>query len=113
MSEQEQQSNEEFFEILHSIVRKWQKRLQKDDIFERKVDTTKQKHFITVPGAYAFEPFHFGHTRVYMPRDLFYRLKRQQSLNILWPLALHKIGMSRFSVSAKIKTGVIFFKNYV
>ncbi|MFX0084438.1 MAG: class I tRNA ligase family protein [Candidatus Hodarchaeota archaeon] len=113
MSEQQQQSIVELFEILKSTMRKWPKGRQKDDIFERIVDTTKKKHLITVPCPYTSEPFHVGYPRAYMLRDLFCRLKRQQGLNTLWLMAFHITGMPILSVSTKIKTGVIFKKNYI
>ncbi|MHA2073272.1 MAG: leucine--tRNA ligase [Candidatus Hodarchaeales archaeon] len=103
MSEQQQQSIEEFFDLTRSIERKWQKRWKKDDIFEGKVDKNKQKYFVTVPYPYASGPLHVGHARTYTLGDLFCRLKRQQGFNTLWPMAFHITGTPILSVSAKIK----------
>lgn len=105
MSEQQHQSIEQFFEVLRSIEQKWQKKWQKDDIFEGKVDTNKQKYFVTVPYPYASGALHVGHARTYTLGDLFCRLKRQQGFNTMWPMAFHITGTPILSVSAKIKAG--------
>ena len=65
MSEQQQQTIEEFFNVLRSIERKWQIRWEKEDIFEGKIDKKKQKYFVTVPYPYASGALHVGHARTY------------------------------------------------
>ncbi|MFX0015150.1 MAG: leucine--tRNA ligase [Promethearchaeota archaeon] len=101
----EQQPVEEFFEILRSIEKKWQKRWDETDIFTGVMDQSKSKYFVTVAYPYASGALHVGHTRTYTLGDLFARYKRQQGYNMLWPMAFHITGTPVLSVSAKIEAG--------
>ncbi len=74
------------------IEKKWQKRWEKDRIFEVDPDPKQKKFFLTVPYPYPNGALHIGHSRTYTVGDLIARYKRMQGFNVLYPMASHITG---------------------
>ena len=71
------------------IEKKWQKRWEKDRVFEVDPDPKRKKFFLTVPYPYPNGALHIGHGRTYTVGDLIARYKRMQGFNVLYPMASH------------------------
>ncbi|MHA2117664.1 MAG: leucine--tRNA ligase [Candidatus Thorarchaeota archaeon] len=74
------------------IEKKWQKRWEKDRIFEVDPDPKLTKFFLTVPYPYPNGAMHIGHSRTYTVGDLLARYRRMQGFNVLYPMASHITG---------------------
>ncbi|MFH1211192.1 MAG: leucine--tRNA ligase, partial [archaeon] len=84
------------------IERGWQKRWEKDKVFEADPDKRK-KFFINFPYPYINAYLHLGHgfsaTRV----DVMARFKRMQGFNVLYPQAWHCTGTPVSAAALRIK----------
>ncbi len=87
------------------IEQKWQKRWEKDHIFEADPDPTRPKFFITVPYPYTNGALHIGHGRTYTVGDLIARYKRMRGFNVLFPMASHMTGTPILGMVERIKAG--------
>ncbi|MFX0053836.1 MAG: leucine--tRNA ligase [Candidatus Hermodarchaeota archaeon] len=83
--------------------KKWQKRWEKDRIFEVDPDPKKKKFFLTVPYPYPNGALHIGHGRTYTVGDLIARYKRMQGFNVLYPMASHITGTPILGIVDRVK----------
>ena len=87
------------------VEKKWQKRWERDRIFEADPDPKRSKFFITVPYPYTNGALHIGHGRTYTVGDLIARYKRMRGYNVLFPMASHMTGTPIVGMVERIKAG--------
>ena len=87
------------------IEKKWQKRWEKDRIFEVDPDPKRKKFFLTVPYPYPNGALHIGHGRTYTVGDLIARYKRMRGFNVLYPMASHITGTPILGMVDRVKHG--------
>ena len=87
------------------IEKKWQKRWEKDRVFEVDPDPKCKKFFLTVPYPYPNGALHIGHGRTYTVGDLISRYKRMQGFNVLYPMASHITGTPILGLVDRVKNG--------
>ena len=87
------------------IERKWQRRWERDKIFEADPDPDTPKFFLTVPYPYTNGALHIGHGRTYTVGDLIARYKRMRRYNVLFPMASHMTGTPILGMVERIKAG--------
>ena len=87
------------------IEKKWQKRWEKDRVFEVDPDPKRKKFFLTVPYPYPNGALHIGHGRTYTVGDLIARYKRMQGFNVLYPMASHITGTPILGLVDRVKNG--------
>lgn len=68
------------------IETKWQKKWEKDKIFEVKEEFTKKKFYILEMYPYPSGRLHIGHLRNYTIGDCYARFKRMNGFNVLYPM---------------------------
>lgn len=104
-------------EYLRRIEEKWQKIWERERVFEADLDYRKKKFFGTVPYPYTSGNLHIGHGRTYTIADIFFRYKRMQGWNVLWPMAFHITGTPVIGISKRIESGdketLELFRDYV
>lgn len=107
----------DFLTWLRSIESKWQEEWRKNRVFEPRVETGREKFFITVPYPYTNGPLHIGHGRTYTIGDIVARYKRMKGYNVLFPMAFHITGTPIIAVSERIQRGeekiINRYKKYV
>jgi len=78
----------------NSIAAKWQKRWEKDRIFEVKEYPKKKKYYVLEMYCYpSGEGIHMGHIRNYSITDCYARYKRMQGFNVLYPTGYDSFGL--------------------
>jgi leucyl-tRNA synthetase len=87
------------------IEKKWQKRWEKDRLFEVDPDPKRKKFFLTVPYPYPNGALHIGHGRTYTVGDLIARYKRMRGFNVLYPMASHITGTPILGMVDRVKHG--------
>lgn len=87
------------------IEKKWQKRWEKNRIFEVNPDSKRTKFFLTVPYPYPNGALHIGHGRTYTVGDLLARYKRMQGFNVLYPMASHITGTPILGMVDRVRNG--------
>ncbi|MFX1255007.1 MAG: leucine--tRNA ligase [Promethearchaeota archaeon] len=92
-------------EFFRQIEAKWQQEWDAAKIFVPKIDHTKPKFFMTIPYPYVSGPYHAGHGRSYATGDVFTRIRRKQSYNVLLPMAFHITGTPVLAISTALKSG--------
>jgi leucyl-tRNA synthetase len=85
--------------------KKWQKRWQKDKVFQADPDPNRKKFFLTVPYPYVNGALHIGHGRTYTIGDVIARYKRMQGFNVLFPMASHMTGTPIQGMVDRVKAG--------
>lgn len=90
---------------LPEIERKWQKRWEREKVFEPTLDKSREKAMMAVPYPYTSGPLHIGHGRTYTLSDVWLRWKRMNGFNALWPMGFHISGTPIGAVSKKIQEG--------
>ena len=99
------------------IEEKWQKKWEKDGIFEPEVDKENEKLFFTTPYPYISGSLHIGHGRAVVESDVYSRYKRMKGLNVLYPMAFHVSGTPVLGISSSIKNKdkktIDLYKGYV
>ena len=75
------------------IEKKWQKRWEKDKIFEVKEDPKKKKFYVLEMYPYPSGKLHMGHLRNYTIGDCYTRFKRMNGFNVLYPMGYDSFGM--------------------
>ena len=84
------------------IEKKWQKRWEKEKIFQSEVDKRK-KYFITTPYPYMNGLLHLGHLFTYIPPEVMARFKRMQGYNVLFKFAFHCTGTPIMAAAKRIE----------
>ncbi len=87
------------------IEKKWQKRWEKERVFEVDPDPKSKKFFLTVPYPYPNGALHIGHGRTYTVGDLIVRYKRMQGYNVLYPMASHITGTPILGMVDRVRNG--------
>ncbi len=85
-----------------AIEKKWQKRWEKEKVFEANPDKRK-KYFITFPYPYINGHLHFGHGFSVTRVDIAARYKRMQGFNVLFPQGWHCTGTPVWAAAQRIK----------
>src|SRR3989344_8889932 len=88
----------------NEIEKKWQKRWEKEKIFQSEVDKRK-KYFITTPYPYMNGLLHLGHLFTYIPPEIMTRFKRMQGYNVLFKFAFHCTGTPIVAAAQRVKEG--------
>jgi leucyl-tRNA synthetase len=84
------------------IEQKWQKRWEKEKIFEVKEDKKKKKYYVLEMYPYPSASFlHMGHVRNYTIGDVFARFKRMQGFNVLYPMGYDSFGLPAETAAKK------------
>lgn len=68
------------------IEKKWQDKWEKEQIFEVKEDSKKQKYYVLEMYPYPSGSLHMGHLRNYTIGDSIARFKRMGGFNVLYPM---------------------------
>ena len=87
------------------IEEKWQKKWEKEKIFEVNIDKKKEKFFITVPYPYVNGPPHLGHAYSFLRGDVYARFVRMKGYNVLFPQGFHATGEPIVGVVDRLKKG--------
>jgi len=76
------------------IETKWQKKWEKEKIFEVKEDLKKKKFYCLEMYPYpSASGLHMGHARNYSIGDCYARFKRMQGFNVLYPMGYDSFGL--------------------
>ncbi len=86
-----------------AISTKWQRKWEKEKVFEANPHRTKKKFFITIPYPYISGSLHIGHARVVTEADVYARFQRMIGNNVLYPMAFHISGTPVLGISLAIK----------
>ncbi|MHA2378662.1 MAG: leucine--tRNA ligase [Candidatus Thorarchaeota archaeon] len=87
------------------IEKKWQKRWEKERVFEVDPDPKLKKFYLTVPYPYPNGALHIGHGRTYTLGDLLVRYKRMRGYNVLFPMASHITGTPILGMVDRVRNG--------
>lgn len=101
------------------IEKKWQKKWEKEKIFETKENSKKKKY--TVIEMYPYPSgsgLHMGHAFNYSIGDIQARLKRMQGFNVFYPMGFDSFGLPAENAAIKAKSHPKKFtedaiKNYI
>ncbi len=86
------------------IERKWQKKWEKEKVFDVKEDKKKKKYFVLDMFPYpSAAGLHMGHAFVFSLGDIYARFKRLQGYNVLYPIGYDALGLP--AENAAIKAG--------
>jgi len=87
------------------IEAKWQKKWEKEKIYEVKENPKKDKFYCLIEFPYpSGEGLHVGHPRSYTALDIVARKKRMQGKNVLYPIGWDAFGLPTENYA--IKTGI-------
>src|SRR4030042_5298774 len=87
------------------IEKKWQKIWGKENIFQVKDKSKKQKFYFLVEFPYpSGEGLHVGHCRSYTALDILSRKRRAQDFNVLFPMGWDAFGLPTENYA--IQTGI-------
>ncbi len=99
------------------IEEKWQKKWEKEKVFEVEENKNKEKFFITTPYPYISGSLHLGHGRAVTETDIYARFKRMKGFNVLYPMAFHITGTPVLGISKAIENGdknkIQMYRKYV
>ncbi len=88
-----------------AIEKKWQKKWEKEKIFEVKEDRKKPKYYVLEMFPYpSGTGLHIGHAFNFVIGDVYARFKRMQGFNVLHPMGFDALGLP--AENAAIKEGV-------
>jgi len=89
----------------HKIESKWQKRWQKDGVYEASDTSKKPKSYILVEFPYpSGKRLHVGHARSYCALDAVVRYRRMSGYNVMYPFGWDAFGLPAENYA--IKTGI-------
>lgn len=88
----------------NSIERKWQKKWQKEKVFEANPDRRK-KFFVNAPYPYMNAVPHIGHLYTYMRIEALARYKRLNGYNVLFPQGWHCTGSPIVAAAKRVEEG--------
>ncbi|MCH7902590.1 leucine--tRNA ligase, partial [archaeon] len=78
---------------LNKIAGKWQKKWEKEKVFESKMDEKKEKYYVLEMFPYPSGNLHMGHVRNYSIGDCIARFRRMQGYNVLYPTGFDAFGL--------------------
>jgi leucyl-tRNA synthetase len=94
---------------------KWQKRWDKEGLFEANPDSARSKYYLTVAYPYPNAPQHIGHARTYALADVHARYMRMKGFNVLLPMGFHYTGTPILAMSKRVVAGdeeiLSYFRN--
>ncbi len=101
----------------NAIEKKWQKKWEKEKVFEVRADEKKEKFFFTTPYPYISGSLHVGHGRAVIESDVYCRYKKMKGFNVLYPMAFHITGTPVLGISSAIKNNnkkvISLYEEYV
>jgi leucyl-tRNA synthetase len=86
-----------------AIEKKWQKRWEKEKVFEAEVDK-REKFYLNFPYPYINAYQHIGHLYTLMRVEVFARYKRLKGFNVLFPQAWHATGSPIVNAAKRVKS---------
>ena len=86
------------------IESKWQKKWEKDKIYQAQDFSKKPKFYCLVMFPYVSGNLHVGHWYNFAPADVFARFKKMQGYNVLSPIGFDAFGLP--AENAAIKDGI-------
>jgi leucyl-tRNA synthetase len=86
-----------------SIEEKWQKRWEKQKLFETKIDKKKKFYVLEMFPYPSGDGLHMGHALNYVIGDVYARFKKMQGYNVLHPMGYDALGLP--AENAAIKAG--------
>lgn len=72
---------------------KWQKRWEKDGLYESNIDSKKPKFYALTMLPYPSGDLHIGHWYAMTPSDARARFKRMNGFNVLFPMGFDAFGL--------------------
>lgn len=87
------------------IEKKWQKRWEKQRLYEANPDKKRKKIFTSIIIPYVNGNIHIGHSYTYTRTDVYARLKRLQGYNVLLAQGFHATGEPIVGVVERLKKG--------
>jgi len=87
------------------IEKKWQKKWEKDKIFQVSEKSKKPKYYVLEQFPYpSGSGLHVGHSFIYTIGDIYARLKRMQGFNVLYPMGFDSFGLPAENAAIKAKS---------
>lgn len=87
------------------IEKKWQKKWEENKIFKAKVNSKKDKFYVSDMFPYpSGAGLHIGHAFVFTLGDIFSRFKRLQGFNVMYPMGYDSLGLPAENAAIKVGT---------
>ena len=92
-----------------AVQEKWQKKWEKEKIFQVELDSKKKKYYVLEMFPYPSASFlHMGHVRNYTIGDIIARYKRMSGFNVLYPMGYDSFGLPLSSALLSLLIGGVY-----